>query len=207
MAPPRSATTARSPIAPAPLWRRRVHTGGAAHERLASGEVATHVRARTQPRAAPYGAAGAVQRVSAAASDARGRAAHHSPHQGPRRVREGGRQGTSSHSRHRRRKFSLVLEALLTAEQLAADGFGDHPLFFCILAESDETPRKVVGFSLYFYVYSTWAGRAMHLEDLFIDLPYRKKGIMLMTFTSSHSPHTRTARIHRVTQHTLHIVR
>lgn len=78
---------------------------------------------------------------------------------------------------------SHALEALLTAEQLAADGFGDHPLFFCILAESDETPRKVVGFSLYFYVYSTWAGRAMHLEDLFIDLPYRKKGMLLMTYT------------------------
>ena len=57
-----------------------------------------------------------------------------------------------------------------------ADGFGPQPLFFCLLAETNDESRKVVGYSIYFYTYSTWAGRAMYLEDLFVDLPFRKLG-------------------------------
>ena len=43
-----------------------------------------------------------------------------------------------------------------TVEQLAADGFGEHPLFETILVEDD---GAIVGMSLYYFRYSTWKGK------------------------------------------------
>jgi ribosomal protein S18 acetylase RimI-like enzyme len=33
------------------------------------------------------------------------------------------------------------------------------------------------GFALYFPIYSTWAGRSLYLEDLFVEPEYRGRGI------------------------------
>lgn len=52
-----------------------------------------------------------------------------------------------------------------TEEQLLKDGFGEQPLFGCFLANYQE---KDVGFALYFYTYSTWVGKCLYLEDLFV---------------------------------------
>ena len=43
-----------------------------------------------------------------------------------------------------------------------------------IVAEVD---GKVVGQALYYYVYSTWKGRMVYLEDFVLDSAYRRKGI------------------------------
>lgn len=60
-------------------------------------------------------------------------------------------------------------------DDLKRDGFGPNPLFHCLIAELD---GKVVGFSLYFFKWSTWRGRAtLHLEDLFVLPDARGHGV------------------------------
>ena len=62
----------------------------------------------------------------------------------------------------------------MTEEQLLRDGFGDQRFFECLIAESGVQPA---GFALFFPVYSTWKGRSIHLEDLFVLPEFRKQGI------------------------------
>src|SRR5450631_4118475 len=63
-----------------------------------------------------------------------------------------------------------------TATDLLRDGFGEHPCFECLIAESSS--QEPAGFALYFYNYSTWRGRpGIHLEDLFVLPRFRGEGI------------------------------
>ena len=62
-----------------------------------------------------------------------------------------------------------------TEADLERDGFGTNPIFFSLIAEHDGRPA---GFALYFFNYSTWAGRpGIYLEDLFVDPALRGLGI------------------------------
>lgn len=64
-----------------------------------------------------------------------------------------------------------------TEADLLRDGFGPSPRFQALIAEHDGEPA---GFAFYFFTYSTWRGRpALYLEDLFVPLALRKKGIGL----------------------------
>lgn len=63
----------------------------------------------------------------------------------------------------------------LTAADLERDGFGARPFFECLLAEQDGQPA---GYALYFFNYSTFAGRpGIYLEDLFVTPELRGLGI------------------------------
>lgn len=62
----------------------------------------------------------------------------------------------------------------MTEAQLLRDGFGDKRYFECLIAESENQPA---GFALFFPIYSTWKGRSIHLEDLFVLPAFRKHGI------------------------------
>ena len=61
------------------------------------------------------------------------------------------------------------------------DGFGENPLFGCLIAEelqgcseNDALPKKrAIGFAVFFQIYSTWKGRSLYLEDIFVDPAYR----------------------------------
>lgn len=80
--------------------------------------------------------------------------------------------------------------------ELIQDGFGENPCFKVILAELTSTPpassspkpppstplppsasmerdESVIGYALYFFNYSTWEGRVLYLEDLYIRAEYR----------------------------------
>ena len=62
-------------------------------------------------------------------------------------------------------------------DELVRDGFsagGGKRYFECLIAEDGGDPA---GIALFFPVYSTWRGRSMHLEDLFVRPQFRGRGI------------------------------
>ena len=65
----------------------------------------------------------------------------------------------------------------IDAAQLERDGFppdGGERYFECLIAEEDGEPA---GMALFFPVYSTWRGRCIHLEDLFVRPAFRGRGV------------------------------
>jgi GNAT superfamily N-acetyltransferase len=65
-------------------------------------------------------------------------------------------------------------QVLITEADLARDGFGPQPRFRVLLAYWDQDPA---GYALFFDFYSTWRGRQMFLEDLFVRDAFRGKRI------------------------------
>ncbi len=63
---------------------------------------------------------------------------------------------------------------VIQVADLARDGFGANPGFRALIAEWDHQPA---GYALFFGWYSTWAGRRLFLEDLFVREPFRGQGI------------------------------
>lgn len=63
---------------------------------------------------------------------------------------------------------------VVTADDLARDGFGPQPMFGTFVAEMED---KIVGMALYYYRYSTWKGRTIHLEDLIVQAAMRGQGV------------------------------
>jgi GNAT superfamily N-acetyltransferase len=71
--------------------------------------------------------------------------------------------------------FERELDSVeITEAQLARDGFGSDPLFRVLIAEWD---GQAAGYAFYFDFYSTWIGRQLFLEDLFVRPRFRGKGI------------------------------
>jgi len=62
----------------------------------------------------------------------------------------------------------------ITSETLIEEGLGKHPLFTCFVAEAED---KIVGIALTYFVFSTWRGRTLHLEDLIVTEQMRGKGV------------------------------
>ncbi|MGK4566344.1 N-acetyltransferase family protein [Flavobacterium sp. 3HN19-14] len=63
---------------------------------------------------------------------------------------------------------------VVTVADLERDGFSDHPLFRTFIAEQN---NKIVGMALYYYRYSTWKGKTIHLEDLIVKEKMRGSGL------------------------------
>mgnify|MGYP001212131433 CR=1 FL=1 len=63
---------------------------------------------------------------------------------------------------------------VITEEDLIRDGFSETPLFYCFVAEE---AGELIGIALYYYRYSTWKGKTIHLEDLIVKEDQRGKGI------------------------------
>lgn len=70
-------------------------------------------------------------------------------------------------------------EVTITPEELANGGFGATPLWWAFVAE---TEGRIVGFALYFIRFSTWKGKQMHLEDIYIEPEMRRMGIGKLLF-------------------------
>ena len=54
---------------------------------------------------------------------------------------------------------------VISAEDLVRDGFSENPLFHTFVAEVNE---EIIGVALYYYRFSTWKGKTIHLEDLIV---------------------------------------
>ncbi len=69
---------------------------------------------------------------------------------------------------------------VVTFQDLQRDGFCENPLFYTFVAEIDNidtvNEKQIVGIALYYYRYSTWKGRTLHLEDLIVKEKMRGSG-------------------------------
>lgn len=72
---------------------------------------------------------------------------------------------------------------LVTVDDLIRDGFGSVLLFHVFVAEIDaelndtNQAKQIVGIALYYYRYSTWKGKIIHLEDLVVKDTMRGTGL------------------------------
>jgi GNAT superfamily N-acetyltransferase len=72
-------------------------------------------------------------------------------------------------------EFEHELDLCVIEEaDLARDGFGESPRFRALIAAWGGNPA---GYALVFNYYSTWAGRGLFLEDLFVREAFRGKGM------------------------------
>ena len=62
---------------------------------------------------------------------------------------------------------------VVTVADLERDGFSENPLFRTFVAEID---GNIIGMALYYYRYSTWKGKTIHLEDLVVTEQFRGSG-------------------------------
>jgi GNAT superfamily N-acetyltransferase len=62
---------------------------------------------------------------------------------------------------------------IITVADLERDGFSKEPLFHLFVAEDN---HEIIGVALYYYRYSTWKGKTIHLEDLIVNHEHRGTG-------------------------------
>jgi len=75
-------------------------------------------------------------------------------------------------------------ELVNTVEQLKEDGFGNHKIFDCIVAEFE---NEIIGFALFYTSYSTWKGKCLYLEDFLVTEKHRGKGVGKQLFEQVYS--------------------
>jgi GNAT superfamily N-acetyltransferase len=62
---------------------------------------------------------------------------------------------------------------IVTVDDLVRDGFSENPLFQCFVVEEE---NNIIGMALFYYRYSTWKGKTIHLEDLIVKESKRGTG-------------------------------
>lgn len=78
-------------------------------------------------------------------------------------------------------EYEKAPEEVVTTEAiLLRDGFGEHPLFYCFVAETND--GRIPGMALYYIKYSTWKGPCVFLEDIVVSQSERRSGIGKMLF-------------------------
>lgn len=69
---------------------------------------------------------------------------------------------------------------VVTVQDLVRDGFSENPLFYTFVAEVDS---EIIGMALFYYRYSTWKGKTIHLEDLIVKENSRGTGAGLALYS------------------------
>jgi diamine N-acetyltransferase len=73
----------------------------------------------------------------------------------------------------------------ISYKDLEEDGFNTkQPYFHCFVAEATDVNdlRMIVGYTVYYYIYSTWHGKAIYLDDIYVMPEYRKHGLGSLLF-------------------------
>lgn len=70
-------------------------------------------------------------------------------------------------------------EVTNTVADMLLDGFGPHPVFYCLVAEENGV---VNGIAIYHLKYSTWKGKGIYLDDIIVTEKMRGKGIGKLLF-------------------------
>lgn len=65
-------------------------------------------------------------------------------------------------------------EVTLSLAQFTEDGFGENPVWQALVAVAG---GEVVGFALWYLRYSTWKGKRLYLEDLYVEEAWRRMGV------------------------------
>jgi GNAT superfamily N-acetyltransferase len=76
-------------------------------------------------------------------------------------------------------EYEHAPDTVISEERLLQDGFGPEPpepKFRAVLAE-DKDSGQPAGYAVFFPCYSTWTGPGMFLEDLFVRVPFRGRGV------------------------------
>lgn len=66
-------------------------------------------------------------------------------------------------------------EVKITVKELEKDGFGQHKVFNCFVAQDKN--NKIIGIALYYIKYSTWKGKCIYLDDIIVTESMRGQGI------------------------------
>ena len=70
-------------------------------------------------------------------------------------------------------------EVTNTVDDMIRDGFGEPPVFHCLVAERD---NKIIGMAIYFIKYSTWKGKGIYLDDIVVTESMRGKRVGKLLF-------------------------
>jgi diamine N-acetyltransferase len=62
-------------------------------------------------------------------------------------------------------KVSITLEQMIEEKNY----------FQCFVAETED--KKIIGFASFFFAYYSWSGKAVYLDDLYVQSQYRKQGM------------------------------
>ena len=63
-----------------------------------------------------------------------------------------------------------------TSSSIFVDGGGNETIQ--LPSQTMRKDEQLIGYALYFHTYSTWEGRVIHMEDLFVREEYRRKSVM-----------------------------
>ncbi|MCC8035148.1 MAG: GNAT family N-acetyltransferase [Rikenellaceae bacterium] len=70
-------------------------------------------------------------------------------------------------------------EVTISLREFEESGFGEGKIWDALVAETD---GKIVGFALWYIRFSTWKGKRVYLEDIFVEPGYRGLGAGKMLF-------------------------
>ncbi|GFN73989.1 hypothetical protein PoB_000049500 [Plakobranchus ocellatus] len=68
-------------------------------------------------------------------------------------------------------------DVVLTPEEFHDDLFCEPPKCQCVVATTAQESDTIIGYSLFYPVYSAWKGFSLYMEDLFVKPEHRRKGV------------------------------
>lgn len=73
------------------------------------------------------------------------------------------------------KEFAAYLGTSSRIKTSLADFERSSDIYYCLLAETDE--GDIVGYALFSYVFHTWTGKAIYLDDLYVKEEYRRSSV------------------------------